>query len=1566
MICFKSLLYIGVIGCSLSAYATNYYVATNGNNTANGTSIGTAFATIQKGIDSMSASDTLYVGGGRYHEEVVIASRTDLTIEAYNTEQPVIDGTIPISGPWTTTNLNGHSVWVAAASEDIWQLFVDDRMQVVARWPNVTVGHPCDPIQFKSNGHDPVEDSWWDIGTWGQMYNVWNGSGTLTNHTLYHDLAAEGLSFAGGSIVLNFHSESQFSRNILTHTAGSDALTYEPVVLPHDKGAGPFLIEHLNALDLPGEWWYDQSTGLVWFWPEGGQDPNTLEVRGKTIDYGLTMTGCSDITLNNIDFFGCTVEAVNQSYFTFDDCLFDYPTWFPRVLGEHTYNVVNGESRMLPLGEGTTRLTDGSNHTVKNCIFRYSDAMVDMDDGFQNVVENNLFHHWSFSGMASFVLNMNSNHEGVQRRNTFHTNGSKVMSKHSNCDVNWSRAYWFGYFQNDGTAWQCKGGNGAGGGSDGVRRHHIWHHDAKKVGGRWDGSDGINGTDDHIVSWNVVASLLCKGDYHRVMNNTGIFSHDPTDNMLKIDMGSDTNNVKNGNTQTYNNLADSISATRSGYTPLNGDAQNNWNGYDHPDPSDNAADQLRDPKNLDFRPKATSDLIDQGTLEAGINDDHMGSLPDIGAYEFGCTNYWIPGYQTVAASTPVPPNGSTTVKADADLMWLAGRSATSHNIHFGTNSGSLALITNQVNNVFEPGDLTEGQTYYWRIDELTPTGTVAGTEWSFTPGADLTTFFQSFTPVADTYAHYDASNATYATQNFGTDGSIKFTSYNDGTVKKHGYVMFDVAVTGEVVSATLKLHNPNGGTVGGLGVYAMTNSSWGEYTLTWNNRPAIDGALLDSKDIKTGWSSFFVNEGVTTGLVSFGMIKELGNGNRAISSSEDGIYSPELIVEVAADLPALPAAPQNLAATGGPENIALNWDASSELYVIGYNVYRTDYFEDDFVQINTSLVTSPTYIDTDVIPGQLYYYKTRAVDQYDRLSYGTAWVTAIPQTAGGNTPPVFSTDPVVEGVAGQNSPYTGSLADNASDLNGDPMTFSKQSGPSWLNVATNGALSGTPVNSDVGLNSWSVQVSDGTDTDTATLQITVTNVNDAPVFTSDPMVEVNGAVGVEYAGTIADTANDIDGDPLTFSLLSGPAWLSVATNGVLSGTPVSEGLNVFSVQVSDGNGESDTAALNITVDQAPPAGQLFVYEGFDYAAGTDLTNGTLNGGIGLSGAWVTTDQVPGNPFYRVTSDTNSWGALPQSGNRFHRISTGGIEALSRSVTADLDSGDELWFSFLYDSDSNTGFGIASESFADEQYPQFAAAGPVGFGFRHDGNGLKGAAWDGSAAGPALTDTYLDTFLVEQVYFLVGKVEFNNDGGLDTYSLYSVGTNLSLGSPLFSLTADVDETLLDTITMNSNRGPGFDEIRLGLTLADVMPDGTTPPPPVETPFEMWGDEYELTGSDTNYTAHTDTDGMNQLVEYGLGGNPTNDDAIAVLPITEMVEDGGTNWLEYIYRRRTDAASRGLEYWLELNTNMMSGSWTSNGYTEVNAGPLETGFEAVTNRISTESETNQFIRLRISIE
>jgi hypothetical protein len=59
---------------------------------------------------------------------------------------------------------------------------------------------------------------------------------------------------------------------------------------------------------------------------------------------------------------------------------------------------------------------------------------------------------------------------------------------------------------------------------------------------------------------------------------------------------------------------------------------------------DLAALQLQDPTNFDFRPKASSPLVDAGAVVSPYTDGFHGSAPDIGAYEHGAPN-WRAGCQ---------------------------------------------------------------------------------------------------------------------------------------------------------------------------------------------------------------------------------------------------------------------------------------------------------------------------------------------------------------------------------------------------------------------------------------------------------------------------------------------------------------------------------------------------------------------------------------------------------------------------------------------------------------------------------------------------------------------------------------------------------------------------------------------------------------------------------------------------------------------------------------------------------------------------------------------------------
>jgi hypothetical protein len=120
--------------------------------------------------------------------------------------------------------------------------------------------------------------------------------------------------------------------------------------------------------------------------------------------------------------------------------------------------------------------------------------------------------------------------------------------------------------------------------------------------------------------------------------------------------------------------------------------------------------------------------------------------------------------------------------------------------------------------------------------------------------------------------------------------------------------------------------------------------------------------------------------------------------------------------------------------------------------------------------------------------------------------------------AASNRAPAFVSNPFTKPgvIAGQN--YSGTIAGAATDPNGDTITFTKVSGPSWLGVAGNGALSGTPVSANIGTNSFVVRATDLAGLfGTATMNLAVTAAT--PITMT---VSLDGAtLALNWAGGIA-------------------------------------------------------------------------------------------------------------------------------------------------------------------------------------------------------------------------------------------------------------------------------------------------------------------------------------------------------------------------------------------------------------------------------------------------------------
>lgn len=183
-----------------------------------------------------------------------------------------------------------------------------------------------------------------------------------------------------------------------------------------------------------------------------------------------------------------------------------------------------------------------------------------------------------------------------------------------------------------------------------------------------------------------------------------------------------------------------------------------------------------------------------------------------------------------------------------------------------------------------------------------------------------------------------------------------------------------------------------------------------------------------------------------------------------------------------------------------------------------------------------------------------------------------------------NDPPLALDDSytVAEDVL-LNIPAPGILS-NDTDPEGRSLSASKVSDPTHgsLILNSNGEFTYSPASNYYGPDSFTYVANDGQlSSNVATVNITVTPVNDAPVANSQTKT-----VAEDGSTVIVLTGADVDEDALTFTVVTQPA------HGTLSGLPPSltytpnpdySGSDSFTFKISDGQVDSNVAMVSITV-----------------------------------------------------------------------------------------------------------------------------------------------------------------------------------------------------------------------------------------------------------------------------------------------------------------------------------------------------------------------------------------------
>ena len=261
--------------------------------------------------------------------------------------------------------------------------------------------------------------------------------------------------------------------------------------------------------------------------------------------------------------------------------------------------------------------------------------------------------------------------------------------------------------------------------------------------------------------------------------------------------------------------------------------------------------------------------------------------------------------------------------------------------------------------------------------------------------------------LADTFAR----GGTYAATNFGSRQTLEVNLGADTTGTRETYLRFDLRTMATIGTARLRLYGGINDTRSvnlPVTIQGVSNNTWTETGLTWNNRPASSTAILATAliaDAIPAWhewdiTSYLQSEkaagrnvvnlvlrGATTSSLSY-----IG-----FASRQYPLYAPELLVAAAAAPNRPPVAAASATPLSGPTPLAVRFDASASSDPDG-DVLSYDWNFLDGTAHATGAIVNHTYT---------------ASGQFDAVvtvtdTHGSASTATVRITAGnvGNTPPV--------------------------------------------------------------------------------------------------------------------------------------------------------------------------------------------------------------------------------------------------------------------------------------------------------------------------------------------------------------------------------------------------------------------------------------------------------------------------------------------------------------------------------------------------------------------------------
>ncbi len=437
---------------------------------------------------------------------------------------------------------------------------------------------------------------------------------------------------------------------------------------------------------------------------------------------------------------------------------------------------------------------------------------------------------------------------------------------------------------------------------------------------------------------------------------------------------------------------------------------------------------------------------------------------------------------------------------------------------------------------------------------------------------------QTLSPTADSYVE----GGTWANSNFGTSTGLFAQTSNNAASSYDSYLKFDttsIGGPGSVASAKFRvLASLASGSVG-MNAYAISDTTWSETGITWNNKPAR-GTVLGSVTVSGNSyvyyefdvSSYIISEKAAgRNVVSFALHNP-SNSSQAIwmTSRESSGNSPQLVIVAnAAPTVSIAAPAPNTVFLPGMD-IAATADAADS----DGTVSKVEFF-DGATLIGTA--TAAPYSATLTNPAAGTHTLTAKVTDNLGLATTSTAVTIRVDAA----PTVSITAPANNSTFIAPASFT--LSASAADSDGTVTKVDFYDGATLLGTATAAPYSFNVSNLGAGLHSLSAVA---TDNDGATASAAISVTVDAPPTISLTSPANNATFNAPANITITASAQDTDGSINRVELYANSTLIATLTAAPYSFDWANVAVGTYTLTakaVDNNNAETLSAPVSITV-----------------------------------------------------------------------------------------------------------------------------------------------------------------------------------------------------------------------------------------------------------------------------------------------------------------------------------------------------------------------------------------------